>query len=682
MIHNLLYRLIPKSAIRVSKQKICVSCNLKVPRSSGYSTKRFSKAGNDTLDSNLHMKTSSEVIRKCEELIDPANLPDHDPVEILYKTKFGVVRFDDDNKAFDGREGYDGESSPKTDPTDRNQLLFGSYSPKNLDNETESRVSEATSPENISNEQSLSPIDSEYFGSLSPSEPLAYKKPITSASLDLIDDSHGYIDRAYFSSENPIKTNLLKLKTSKNDKIVQPNSKQIVLDKKIGSPDSSKLSDFEMSLLDEDEVKEYSVDNIYKTNEFTKNIENTLIEAYKLKHDQKKFHQNEIQRVENDKIIKQYSDPNIPSIQEELQKIEEKNSEKDSTSTISNSSKKRTTEDLSAESSAFQYARELRRNERQKDMVEPDGKGSLYFPKYKDIIARVPNIAGLSETEFLSLLHNCVLYNDNDIVAIDKPYNLQMHDGSSNRERSGTDTNVQQLLPMLCKLTKTAHLHHVHRLDATTTGVLLFAKTEAMADRLRGLFKSHDVIKTYLCITKQIPAYFQGTIDIPMKEVLVDGKTRMGLRTIMEDQPTKGNSKRAITKYKVLSSCFNTSLLSVHPVSGVKHQVRAHLGLALKCPVLGDHKYSLTHEIRPQRLNGDTLRRLEMKPSRVRDLPMMLHASSVFLPKFLDGRNLKISCPPPPFFLKTMKILKLNSRRNLNNEKNVETLDLGVNIVD
>ena len=411
MIHNLLYRLIPKSAIRVSKQKICVSCNLKVPRSSGYSTKRFSKAGNDTLDSNLHMKTSSEVIRKCEELIDPANLPDHDPVEILYKTKFGVVRFDDDNKAFDGREGYDGESSPKTDPTDRNQLLFGSYSPKNLDNEAESHVSEATSV-NISNQQSLSPIDSEYFGSLSPSEPLAYKKPITSASLDLIDDSHGYIDRAYFSSENPIKTNLLKLKTSKNDKIVQPNSKQIVLDKKIGSPDSSKLSDFEMSLLDEDEVKEYSVDNIYKTNEFTKNIENTLIEAYKLKHDQKKFHQNEIQRVENDKIIKQYSDPNIPSIQEELQKIEEKNSEKDSTSTISNSSKKRTTEDLSAESSAFQYARELRRNERQKDMVEPDGKGSLYFPKYKDIIARVPNIAGLSETEFLSLLHNCVLYND------------------------------------------------------------------------------------------------------------------------------------------------------------------------------------------------------------------------------------------------------------------------------
>ncbi|CAL4066621.1 unnamed protein product, partial [Meganyctiphanes norvegica] len=127
---------------------------------------------------------------------------------------------------------------------------------------------------------------------------------------------------------------------------------------------------------------------------------------------------------------------------------------------------------------------------------------------------------------------------------------------------------------------------------------------------------------------------FSGILDIPIAEGMIEGRRRMALRPNVKGfKNPRGASKLAITKYKVLSSVNSSSLIEVVPVTGVKHQIRVHLGFGLATPVLGDHKYSHLKKIAPQRLGGDILEHLQMPQSRVRKLPMFLHAKSIFIPE-------------------------------------------------
>ena len=71
---------------------------------------------------------------------------------------------------------------------------------------------------------------------------------------------------------------------------------------------------------------------------------------------------------------------------------------------------------------------------------------------------------------------------------------------------------------------------HISRLDHTTTGVVLYAKTKEMELKLRKLFKEKKVQKTYLCICNGVPQADSGFIDIPVGEGSIGSKRRMTLR--------------------------------------------------------------------------------------------------------------------------------------------------------
>ena len=116
----------------------------------------------------------------------------------------------------------------------------------------------------------------------------------------------------------------------------------------------------------------------------------------------------------------------------------------------------------------------------------------------------------------------------------------------------------------------------------------------------------------------------------------------------------------AVTEYKVLKTVMHMSLVEVKPVTGFKHQIRAHLGLGLGCPVLGDHKYTSVKRMDlPQRLSGETLHRLGIRQSKVRDLPIYLHSKHVQIPDIVPEKNVWIDAPLPHFFNKALKKLKL-----------------------
>jgi len=292
-----------------------------------------------------------------------------------------------------------------------------------------------------------------------------------------------------------------------------------------------------------------------------------------------------------------------------------------------------------------------------------------------------PDLETYTRNEVKELLLSKILYNDHDIVAVWKPYGIPMFltDKTSKTITQKTTKpkhrfSIQCFLPELAKRVDAKNLYEVHRLDSTTTGVVLYAKTKEMELKLRKLFYEKKVQKSYICLCNGVPQADSGVIDIPVGEGSVGGRTRMTLRPdynaskiISNKKSTTANIFQAVTEYRVLSSQNNASLVETKMLSGKKHQIRLHLGLGLGCPILGDHKFSYPDQFgKPQRVKGDILHRLHIRKSKSRDLPIFLHARKISIPDIVPDGNLVISANLPHFFTKTMKKLKLRANRNDN----------------
>ena len=270
------------------------------------------------------------------------------------------------------------------------------------------------------------------------------------------------------------------------------------------------------------------------------------------------------------------------------------------------------------------------------------------------------------EPEYLvvNMLRDSILYEDDNIVAIDKPYGLPSHGGPGVVHSIGT---VLPLLAQKISQGKLDNLHLVHRLDKETTGVMVLAKSEQVYNQLLGMFKRREVIKKYWVITKGVPNPLEGVIDIPMAEGTVGKYYRMALRPnygkhtkLLHKTTSKMPNSEAITSYRVLDQDGTSALVECEPATGVKHQIRCHLAFALNTPILGDHKYSHFSKLAPQKLYPDTLQRLGIRQATVRYLPMHLHAHDLILPQFKNGRNLFLTARLPAFFVQNMKWLKLS----------------------
>lgn len=275
---------------------------------------------------------------------------------------------------------------------------------------------------------------------------------------------------------------------------------------------------------------------------------------------------------------------------------------------------------------------------------------------------QVLNLEYLTEDVITKILKDSIIYEDDEIIAVDKPYGLPSHGGPG--VHHSMDRYTQPLAERLGHAVDKLHL--VHRLDKETTGVFLLAKNEKVAWRLHQMFKKREVVKRYWVITKGVPDPTQGVIDIPMMEAEVQGKYRMALRPnyssetkLLMKSSHKVNKFEAVTNYRVLDSYQSAALVECQPESGVKHQIRCHLAFGLNTPILGDHKYSHYAKIAPQKLYPDILQRLGVRQAKVRHIPMHLHAVNIILPEFNNGRNIFISARLPRHFVQNMKWLKL-----------------------
>jgi 23S rRNA pseudouridine955/2504/2580 synthase len=234
-----------------------------------------------------------------------------------------------------------------------------------------------------------------------------------------------------------------------------------------------------------------------------------------------------------------------------------------------------------------------------------------------------------------------VLHEDADVLAVDKPAGLAAHpgtgiEGATLVEMARSYLNVPDDLPPTEFKPSPAH-----RLDRDTSGVVLVAKTRKAMVRLGEIFTSgEDVKKTYLALAKGKMPKEAGTIDLPLSEheQTSRSKTARGV-----------NFQQALTRWKVVSSMKEASLLAVGIETGRTHQIRRHLE-AVGHPVAGDRRYGDFAWNRGARQRWGLRRmflhawRLEL-PHPVTGAPLRLEAE---LPDELAEVLSRMNLAPPP----------------------------------
>jgi 23S rRNA pseudouridine1911/1915/1917 synthase len=179
-----------------------------------------------------------------------------------------------------------------------------------------------------------------------------------------------------------------------------------------------------------------------------------------------------------------------------------------------------------------------------------------------------------------------ILYQDADLVVIDKPAGLVVHPAPGH----GGGTLVNALLHHCRDLSGVGGELRpgiVHRLDKDTSGVLVAAKNDAAHRSLAAQFKAHSVLREYLALVRGAPRAASGIVEAPIGRHPTDRK-RMSTRT--------RRGRAAVTHYRVEERLRGASLLRVRLETGRTHQVRVHLA-SIGLPVLGDPVYGGAHAL-------------------------------------------------------------------------------------
>ena len=174
-----------------------------------------------------------------------------------------------------------------------------------------------------------------------------------------------------------------------------------------------------------------------------------------------------------------------------------------------------------------------------------------------------------------------IIYEDNDILVVNKPPNQVVHPGHGNY--SGTLLNGLIYHNENLPENRDGRPGLVHRIDKDTSGLLVVAKSDTALTKLSEQFFHKTIDRKYLAIVWGTPSPEQGTID---KYLSRDKKNRM----IMSVPVDEDIGKRAITHYKVVEKLGYVSLVECELETGRTHQIRAHMK-HIGNPIFNDQRY-------------------------------------------------------------------------------------------
>lgn len=207
----------------------------------------------------------------------------------------------------------------------------------------------------------------------------------------------------------------------------------------------------------------------------------------------------------------------------------------------------------------------------------------------------------------------CILLEDNYLVVVNKPCGMLSVEGKSgviSVEQWARERYPEIDSPMI-----------VHRLDQSTSGILLLAKDKDTHKALQEQFIKHTISKCYTAVVEGVITPKQGRIELPMR-LDYDNRPR---------QMVAADGKPAVTEYKVLNYEDNRTRIIFYPITGRTHQLRLHSAHSegLNAPIVGDNIYG--RECNTDLQNGHRL---------------LLHASRLEFTHPATEQRIAIDCPP------------------------------------
>lgn len=236
-----------------------------------------------------------------------------------------------------------------------------------------------------------------------------------------------------------------------------------------------------------------------------------------------------------------------------------------------------------------------------------------------------------------------ILYEDSNILAIDKPSGISVHGDGRTKEKTIADW-VLKNYPKMKNVGEPMFFDNkserleikrpgiVHRLDRDTSGVLLLAKNKKAYEFLKSQFQNREIKKTYVAIVNGWVKDDRGVINKPI------GRSPADFRRHLSGRGVRGEIREAVTQYKVMKrfeAPTKFTYLEVYPKTGRTHQIRVHMKY-LNHPIVCDELYN------PGAPTPQGITR------------MALHAKSIEF-KDLKGKTIKIESPLPKEFIKLQK---------------------------
>jgi 23S rRNA pseudouridine955/2504/2580 synthase len=232
-----------------------------------------------------------------------------------------------------------------------------------------------------------------------------------------------------------------------------------------------------------------------------------------------------------------------------------------------------------------------------------------FIGEYAEADGRPKKAAVYSKGDVEEIL-GATIYEDDDIIAIDKPSGMAAQGGT------GIVKHVDELINA-ARPEYDGSLRLAHRIDKDTSGVLVIAKGYAAALKLASLFKERRVRKTYLALVYGSLEKKEGAIDAPIAD---------------KDDKSGGKAKRALTEYRTLDEAHGlVSLVELSPLTGRNHQLREHMA-GIGHPIVGDFMHG----------SGDPFARLKDALGMPVPRRLMLHAHKIAI----EGKP-EISAPVP-----------------------------------
>ncbi len=237
-----------------------------------------------------------------------------------------------------------------------------------------------------------------------------------------------------------------------------------------------------------------------------------------------------------------------------------------------------------------------------------------------DDVVRIPPVSistaidqGKPPAYMLEMVRSAFLFEDDDLIALNKPSGIVVHSGS------GRSFGIIEILRYLRP--EQPNLQLIHRIDQDTSGCLLLSKTGQGLRALHKALRGNQVEKKYIALLKGDIGKQELKVDVPLgKNIMLSGE-----RLVQVDK----DGKVAQSSFKRLRRFQDTCLVNVRIETGRTHQIRVH-SRHIGHPVVGDDKY------------GDRdLNKIFRRSGLIR---MFLHAAQLDLPDYGKG-GLSINAP-------------------------------------